>query len=114
MQTLASWALIIIGMQEVDVIGGHHGQAKLFGERNLGVDAVLITGPASPLQFQVEGIGEQRRPMAGPLLGEGLLTGEQCLAYIPMRAPESIISPSARDSIQSRSTMGRPVLRPWV
>ncbi len=75
--------LEIIGLQEMDIIGGNHGQFQRLGQGHLAVQAVLVVGAAGALEFEIEGAGEEAGPIARPLLGQALLAGQDSAADVP-------------------------------
>ena len=75
--------LEVVGLKEVDVVGGHHREFQRLGQGHLAVQAVLVVGAAGALELEIEGAGEKAGPVARPFLGQPFLAGQDGAANIP-------------------------------
>ena len=96
------------------VIGRHH--RNVVGKREIdgGVNVVFLTFTSGTLQFQIVTIGEGFQPFLQAFIGEFLIAGKQCLAYVTVasagehdHALAELLDPSP---LHTRHTQHLPLL----
>ena len=74
--------LVVIGLQILHRVGGHHGQFQSGGQLHGFAHMQLVVGPATALQFDIKPVRKHRRPLQGHVTGALAVALHQGLAHV--------------------------------
>ena len=74
--------LVVIGLQILHRVGGHHGQLQAGGQLHGFAHMEFIVGPAAALQLQIKPVRENSRPLQGHVTGALAVSLHQGLAHV--------------------------------